>query len=265
MKIKISLKDTFDKTITGVSDDDLCVLPFKKRFQDGDYYEVNVEHAPMYLMVQLDAVLNPTLIYLAKPNWRYKIPMNLERYSALPDGAFTGEHHYACVRKAEDYEINAYQNLARNSHDQRQESGAYPHISANAETRGEEPFLVKNVIDGYLANKGHGRFPFQSWGIDARDDAKLKLDFGRPVNIAKIGIQLRADYPHDSYWTKATIKFSNNNKQIVDLVKTAKIQYFVVNQENVSFLSINNLIRDSQGDPDSFPSLSQLIVLGKNK
>ncbi|MDF7637911.1 hypothetical protein PT285_00460 [Lactobacillus sp. ESL0791] len=265
MKIEIVLKDSKNKLVSAASEDDLCVLSFKKRYQLNDFYEVKVSEYPCYLVVQMDPILNPTLLYMSKKVWQYKIPFSLERHTALPDGAFCGEHHYVCVRKASETEITEYRNLAYNPHDQKDASGGYPHVSANAETRGEEPFLAKNVIDGYLANNNHGKFPFQSWGIDAKDNAELKLDFGRQVNIDKIGILLRADYPHDSYWTQINVSYSNGDDQKINLIKTNKIQYFKVNEATVKYLKLNNLKRDKTSDPGTFPSLSQLVVLGKNK
>ncbi|KGG53714.1 hypothetical protein LACWKB10_1496 [Lactobacillus sp. wkB10] len=182
----------------------------------------------------------------------------------MPDFSFGGIAHYACVRKATKEEISREQNLAFNSHDQLQNNGAFPHVTANAETRNEDAFLAKNVIDGYLANDGHGRFPFQSWGIDQRDDAELKLDFGRNVLVTKIGLLLRADFPHDNYWTKADIEFSDKTKITVNLKKTDKIQYFTVTEKKINYLKITHLRKATNGD-NTFPSLSQLIVWGSNR
>lgn len=263
MRIKVSLKDAKDKVLLEQMQDDITVLVFKKRYQLGDYYEIELEKPNSYIVVQLDPILNPALIYIQGNHWRYNIPFNFQRYPAMADGSFEGIAHYACVREATTEEILREQNLAYNSHDQHQNSGAFPHVTANAETRNEDAFLAKNVIDGYLANKGHGRFPFQSWGIDQRDDAELKLDFGREVLVKKIGILLRADFPHDNYWTKADITFSDGTTITLNLEKTDKIQYFSVAKKKSRYLKLNHLCKAADGN-NAFPSLSQLLVWGTN-
>jgi len=264
LKIKLSLKDSNSKTLMEDTQENLTVITFNKRYQLGDFYEVELEKISCYLVVQLDPALKPALIYIPNNNWKYKIPFSLQRYSALPSNAFEGVDHYACVRKATRDEVIQNQNLAFNSYDQRCDNGAFPHVTANAETRGEEVFFAKNVIDGYFANTGHGRFPYQSWGIDQRKDAELKLDFGREVIINRLGILLRADYPHDSYWTEVNVEFSDKTNLKIHLKKTKKIQYVSIPEKRVNFIKLNNLVKDETKEDSSFPSLTQLIVQGKN-
>ena len=263
MRIKLSLKDINSNVLLEQIQDDITILTFNEKYQYGDYYEIELEKPGSYVVVQLDPILNPALIFIPGNHWQYNIPFNFQRYSAIPDNSFVGITHYACVRQATKEEISREQNLAFNSHDQHQNSGAFPHVTANAETRNEDVFLAKNVIDGYLANKGHGKFPFQSWGIDQRDDAELKLDFGREVLIKKVGILLRADFPHDNYWTKTDITFSDATTITLNLEKTAKIQYFYVAKKEINYLKINHLCKAAD-DANTFPSISQLLVWGTN-
>ena len=90
------------------------------------------------------------------------------------------------MRTAEEYEVTAYRNLAKNVMDQHGDHGCYPHAYANVETRGESVFAARNAIDGVLANASHGAWPYESWGINMQDDAELTLEFGRPVDFDKI-------------------------------------------------------------------------------
>ena len=64
-----------------------------------------------------------------------------------------------------------YRNLALNVNDQSCGTTCYPHVSANVETRGEAVFAAVNVVDGVTANEGHWKWPFQSGGINRREDA----------------------------------------------------------------------------------------------
>ena len=43
MRIKVSLKDAKDKVLVEQMQDDITVLVFKKRYQLGDYYEIELE------------------------------------------------------------------------------------------------------------------------------------------------------------------------------------------------------------------------------
>jgi len=89
---------------------------------------------------------------------------------------------------AKDYEIKQYRNLAFNPHDQKETSGAYPYAVANVETRNDSMFFAKNVINGICANLSHGSYPYQSWGINQQADAEITIDFGRLVEVDRVGV-----------------------------------------------------------------------------
>ena len=68
---------------------------------------------------------------------------------------------------------------------------AYPHCTANVETRGEAIFAARNTIDGVLITPGHGFYPFTSWG-NANDPAShIDLWFGRKVYVGRIIQEVR--------------------------------------------------------------------------
>ncbi|MFV5782364.1 hypothetical protein ACHLJU_00205 [Pediococcus acidilactici] len=228
----------------------------------GDKIRVTVEKAPTFVVVQLDAALSPALLYLTENSWEYKIPFNVQREWPYPDGAFLGKNHYLQVRYASKEEYSGYRNLAVNSHDQHvNETNAFPHATANAETRGEMVFYAKNAIDGMLANESHGNYPYQSWGINEQDDAELKIEFGRGVEVDKVGVVLRADYPHDSHWIEATLEFSDGSKEVITPKKTKEEQYFNFPKRKTDWIKFTKLIKDK--DMSTFPALTQLEVYGR--
>lgn len=237
-------------------------LVFQHGYKRGDYYQVEVDKAPAYLVVQLDSALSPALIYITEKTWRYSIPFNDQREWPYPDGAFTEHRHYASVRFATADEIHARRNLAVNSHDLRGADNAFPHASANAETRGEYVFFARNAIDGYVANESHGNFPFQSWGIDQREDAELTVDFGRPVRIDTLILTLRADYPHDTYWTAGTAVFSDGSQLPLKMAKTAAPQSYSFEAKTVTWVRLTDLKRAL--GTEFFPALTELAVIGQD-
>ena len=99
--------------------------------------------------------------------------------------------------------------------DQHGGENCFPHASANVETRGESVFAAMNAIDGVIAPESHGNWPYQSWGINRREDACWRLDFGRTVVTDRIVVHLRADFPHDNWWNQGKLTFSDGSELIL--------------------------------------------------
>jgi len=53
-----------------------------------------------------------------------------------------------------------------------------------------------------------------------------KLDFGRPVDLDKIRLMVRADFPHDSYWKSAVVEFSDGSLVPIQITNSAEFQEF---------------------------------------
>ncbi len=130
------------------------------------------------------------------------------------------------------------------------------------ETRGEAVFAARNAIDGVLANESHGAWPYESWGINRQDDAEMTLDFGRPVDFDKIALYTRADFPHDNWWVKAKLSFSDGTEEIVEMEKSVKPHLFSLERKNITWVKISDLIKAD--DPSPFPALTQIEVYGKD-
>ena len=154
-----------------------------------------------------------------------------------------------------------YRNLSENVWDQHGEVSCYPHASANVETRGESVFAALNAIDGVTASESHGEWPYESWGINRRDDATWKLEFGRPVTMDKLVVYTRADFPHDNWWEKMSVIFSDGSKRVLELTKGGRAQVFEMKKENIEWLEIGELIKAD--DPSPFPALTQMQVYGR--
>lgn len=157
-------------------------------------------------------------------------------------------------------EIATRRNLAFNCYDEHGDTGFYPHASANVETRGEAVFAARNAIDGIFENSAHGEYPYQSWGINRDPNAALTLDFGREVLLDELRITERADFPHDNYWVKATVEFSDGSRLDIPLVKSAKPQSVTFEPKRVRSLVLKDLIRAEGTSP--FPALTQIEAFG---
>ena len=128
------------------------------------------------------------------------------------------------------------------------------------ETRGEAVFAARNAIDGVYENVAHGTWPYQSWGINRDPNAALTLDFGRPVTVDELRLTLRADFPHDSWWTSATVAFSDGSREVLPLEKSPDPQCFSIAPRTVTRLTLCELIKAD--DPSPFPALTQIEAWG---
>ena len=153
-------------------------LLYEGVYQEGD--EIRFESETAYARVRVDAAVDEARVYLPEKRFTYRLPLSGDNRKVYAPGAFGGETHLLSIRV--DEESGTY-NLACNPADQRGEVSAYPHATANVETRNESVFCARNVIDGLTIAAGHGIWPYESWGIGARQDAYLTVDFGREVEL----------------------------------------------------------------------------------
>ena len=235
------------------------VLAWEGEYEPGDQIICTFPEKEKFYVVRIDDTMDEALVFVTKEEVVFDIPFEEKKTSYNPK-AFTGERHYLTLRPAKTFEISAYRNLAKNVMDQHGDPGCYPHASANVETRGESVFAAKNAIDGVTANDSHGIWPYQSWGINRRDDAVIRLDFGRTVETDRIILYTRADFPHDNWWTEATFTFSDGSTMKVNMEKSALPHEFTFEKKKISWLEMSNMIKAD--DPSPFPALSQLEVYG---
>lgn len=237
---------------------DEVALVCTREYNEGDEIVVELSAANRFYWVMLDDALQASLVYLTK-DLHYPIPFG-ERRICMSRKVFAGERHLITVRAARDYELEGRRNLALNTCDRHGDTGCYPHASANVETRGESVFAAYNAIDGVKANRSHGEWPYQSWGINRRADAELLLEFGREVVVDTLRLYTRADFPHDSWWREVKVTFSDGSSIIWKLTKSAAAQTVSFEPKRMTSLALSDLIKAD--DPSPFPALTQLEVIG---
>ncbi len=240
--------------------EDSAVLAWDGEYRKGDIIEFSGLTPDRFYVVKVDSAVDTALVLIKQETVLFTVPFYEKKTSYNPL-AFFGNRHVVTIRYAKDYEINCYRNLALNPFDQHEVSGVYPHASANVETRGEAVFAARNAIDGCICTLSHGEWPYESWGINRQDDAQFTLDFGRPVSFDKIVLYTRADFPHDNYWTKATISFSDGSSEVVTMEKRVQEAHvFEIVRKDIEWIRLSNLIKAD--DPSPFPALTQIEVYG---
>lgn len=258
-KVMIAVRDLMGNIRGEARGEDQAILVFEQEYKKGDTIHLSVEESNCFYVVRIDDALDESLVYLTRPYMLYTIPFKDKRISYNPK-AFTGNIHYLMIRRAEEFEVNNYRNLAKNIMDQPGDTSCFPHVFANVETRGEAIFAARNAIDGIIANTSHGRWPFGSWGINMQDDAEFTLAFGRPVDFDRIVLCTRADFPHDNWWVKATLSFSDGSSEEIHMEKSSKPHVFSIVRKKITWLKLEKLIKSDE--PSPFPALTQIAVYG---
>lgn len=256
--LKLKVISSQGRTMLTAADAESVSLVYTNEYQEGDRIVLSCNQ-PCYCVVQFEDSLPPALIYAAERDIWYHIPFGADRIVFSPK-CFAGSRHLIRARLAQPYEIAARRNLAFNPYDQHGDNGFFPHSKANVETRGEAVFASYNAIDGIYENSSHGEWPYQSWGINRDPKAAWTLNFGRSVTIDELRLVIRADFPHDNYWTSAKITFSDGSEETLSLVKTAQPQAFPIAPRRVEWLTLSDLIQ-AEG-PSPFPALTQFEAWG---
>lgn len=235
------------------------LLYYRDTYQPGDTLEF--ESTSQHVWVGIDHTIRPARLYLPTRKWTFLLPLEGDLPQGYPPFAFQGGDHLLSLTEATG---NEYRNLACNPADQRRESSAYPHVSANVETRDESVFFARNTVDGIHIASSHGRWPWLCWGIGGRADATIHLDFGRPVSVDKIVLYLRADFKRSGYWVQGTVRLSDGFE------KTFPLEVFDGPQEisldgfhTVTWAQLDHLIK-TEDQPSPYPSLRQWEIYGRD-
>ncbi|MCB2358579.1 discoidin domain-containing protein [Clostridium estertheticum] len=259
--LKIEIRDKFNDTISEITGNEAVSIVYAQSYKAGDKICFENSSENKYLIIKIDDELDEALIYLTSNALEFQIPFG-EDAKAYSENAFNGIEHNISVRIAKNEEIYSYRDIAKNVIDQRGDTTYYPHSTANVETRNEAVFAARNVIDGQIANKGHGIWPYESWGTWQREDAQIIVNFGREVEVDKIALYLRADFPHDTYWKSLKIEFSDGTSKIVETIKTSDAQYIRFNKKTIRWIKLLDFRKSDE--LTDFAALTEICVYGND-
>jgi hypothetical protein len=245
-------------------------LAFQREYQPGDHIVVT---GPSRMAIRVDDRIPECLVYLAgqpAAEFDFAIPYGKgepQTRSAFSADSFDGSAHRITARTLTSEERTGYRNLAQNACDQELQPPAvegtpaarqpvlFPHASTNSVSRSLPDFRASNAIDGMYQNGHHGMWPFQSWGPELRSDLWWKIDFGRPVEVDKLRLMVRADFPHDSYWKTAVIEFSDGTQVPIEITPSPEFQDFTFPKRKVSWMRLNKLVPTDPARWCAFPEV----------
>ncbi|MBR4500764.1 MAG: carbohydrate-binding protein [Clostridia bacterium] len=256
--ISITLYDKNDTALARALGSGEALLCADRVYTEGDYVEIT---GPRHLLLQADQALPWGEVFLPDGRMTWRVPF-AEHRLAYPPGCFEAPRHILSAREMTREQVLSVRCLSRNPADLRGDTDFYPHCTANVETRNEACFCARNVVDGLTFNTFHGEWPYQSWGIGAREDAWCLLDLGRETEITQMALVLRADFPHDAWWTGGHAVLSDGADIAFSLKKTGDRQIIPLAGHRVRWLRLERLTKSD--DPSAFPALRQWEVFGRD-
>lgn len=259
MHLTLKIENYEGKALSRSSGNSRVNLVHNQAYQEGDHIILETDSSDRHLVVRLEDSMPPTFVFMGGNRHKMSVPFGEKLVSYSPK-SFRGETHLLFARCAEQWEVSAYKNLALNPFDCHENTCLFPHASANVETRGESVFAARNAIDGIFANANHGPWPYQSWGINHNPRAEMRIQFGREIYADKAVLITRADFPHDSWWTEGTIRFSDGGKITFPLTKTDMPQIIEFKPRKCEWILFGNLIKADDSSP--FPALTQIEIWG---
>ena len=116
------------------------------------------------------------------------------------------------------------------------------------------------INDGVTMNASHGEWPYESWGINRQDDARMRIDFGREVAADRLILYTRADFPHDNWWEQVSFTFSDGSSLDMKMEKSYKPHEITFEAKKITWLEMHDMKKAD--DPSPFPALTQIEVYG---
>lgn len=242
---------------------------YHREYKPGDRIALGISELNRHYVFQLEDTMPPAVVYVRSPYIIFPVPSPGDPATrAYSPKSFSGDCHIIRVRLALPEEINLRRNLCFNPYDNEfygkgpmagTDTGFYPHAASNISAT-SPIFAPRTAIDGVLENAAHDAWPYQAWSNNRDPAAELTVDFGRPVTIDELRLTLRADYPHDSWWKNAVVRFSDGSRETLALEMTARPQSFPLKPRRVTSLTLCELIKND--DPSPFTALTQLEAWG---
>ena len=269
--LRLRLQDAAGKEIAHAAAGDgkskIFVLSVERAFEPGDRLLFG---GTKWMGLRVADSIPECVVYAPRASAEdasFEIPWGREEKetgSAYAPESFAGNSRRITLRALSKRDISGYRNLALNPCDGMRKDDAsmqyYPHASSNSVSRDLFDFAARNAIDGRSLNGHHGVWPYQSWGPQLRTDIWWKLDFGRPVRLDKVRLMVRADFPHDSYWKKADLEFSDGSRVPLEIAGSPEFQDFSFPARNVEWMRIVNVV---PADPAKWCSLMEVEAWGK--
>ena len=244
------------------------------RYETGDTVTVTLPEGQKYIGFTLSPKMGESIIYCPDGTFTYVLPDVTTMVTTIGK-EYANTTNYVTIRILTSEELSEKRNLAENAYDYAERaqdqagmSNQYPHATASTEWEnnpGESFFYAKNAIDGFENNRGHGNYPVQSWGPSPDPGQWLEIDLGRPVNAEEVGIVIRYDMPHDTYFESAVVQVTyddgTTSEQTITLQCVGTEQIFVLDiaSKPITKLRLLELVAHKSG---GWAAITEVKVYG---
>ncbi len=253
----------------------LANLYIPQKIKKGDTVTVTLPEGVKYVGFTLTPKMGESIIYCPDGKFTFTVPVLSSLVTTLSKN-YANTTNYVTARILTDSELAEKRNLAENSYDYTNNSSIksditnqFPHATASSEWEnnkgsGETDFLARNAIDGFANNKGHGTYPTQSWGPANSGSHWIEIDFGRAVNAEELGIVIRYDVGHDTWFKSAVVEVTYEDgttaTQNISIEWTGEEQLFELNvQKPITKIRLKNLVSQVSG---GWAAFSEVRVYG---
>lgn len=221
-----------------------------------------------YLKVKASGIAGEAILYLPDGKFSYTFQSNSAVY--MP-GEFTRNVLSFTFSIPTTEELTANRNVSLNPFDHTEGSEGFPHAESNNVHDASGQFIPRNAIDGYSTNKGHGNYPYESWGPGAtvRATDYFTVNFGREVCVSSIVLFLRADgfdgsNSHDAFFSSITLEFSDGSSVTVNPTKTADAQIFEFDEVKTASVKLTGFVTD-KSDSQGWAAITEIQIMGSDQ
>ena len=264
---EITLEYTTAKNkTTTVTGEGMVILYTTAKFSAKDKITVTLPKGEKYLALSLNSRVGEAIIYCPSGTFTYTMPNTGSIFPNTmdPGSGICYQNNTITARIVTAEELAAKHNLALNPYDLTSASGAYPHASTSNVNDSNLYWEARCAIDGFTANEGHGEYPYQSWGpndnVKATDH--FTIDFGREVTVDELVVVIRADFPHDSYFTGCTVTFSDGTTKQINLTNSALEQVIDLGGVKTTSIKLSGFTVETTGASTPYAALTEVKVMG---
>ena len=266
-KGKLTLTLTNGNTSYSAEGEGIVQIYLERKYKNNDVIKVVLPEGQKYVAVTLNPKLGESLVYCPNGVFEYKITNSYLTSlfpTAISANSMAYSQNYVTARIPTAEELAEKRNLAENVYDINDKSvTSYPHATSDSQwtnTAGDVSFLARNAIDGFVCNVGHGTYPVQSWGPANSNNHWIKIDFGREVTVEELGIYVRYDVGHDTFFKSGKLELSDGTVVNFTLEFVGGEQIIKLDQPiKTTYVKIKNLTADKSG---GWAALSEVKVYG---
>ena len=264
-EIKLEYITAKNKTYSATGEG-MVILYTTAKYSANDKIVITLPKGEKYLAMSLNSRVGEAIIYCPSGKFTYTMPNTGSIFPNTmdPGSGINYQSQTITARVVTAEELAKKHNLALNPYDLTSASGSYPHASTSNVNDKNLYWEARCAIDGFTANEGHGEYPYQSWGpndnVKATDH--FTIDFGREVTVDELVVVIRADFPHDSYFTGCTVTFSDGTSKQINLTNSALEQVIDLGGVKTSSIKLSGFTVETAGATTPYAALTEVKVMG---